>query len=38
MHYLKDNGLEDNTIVVFSTDNGKVFVSPRPGGHPNSNG
>ncbi len=35
MQYLKDNGLEDNTILVFSTDNGtETFTWPDGGTTP----
>src|SRR4030095_6808817 len=35
MQYLKDNGLDDNTIVVFTTDNGtELFTWPDGGTTP----
>ena len=35
MQYLKDNGLDDNTIVVFTTDNGtENFTWPDGGETP----
>ena len=33
MKYLKDNGLDDNTIVMFTTDNGTETFTWPDGGH-----
>ena len=32
MKYVKDNGLDDNTIIAFSTDNGAVVIDGPDGG------